>query len=215
MGMPITVEVVDGNVGADAFDKVYDYFEYVDDKFSTYKKDSEITKINDSLVKEAEFSEDMKTVFELSKQTKEATGGYFDIENNGKIDPSGLVKGWAIFNYTPRGKNHGFDLFEMAKNNPKWFVQKLTVDDTKVLTEEEIDEERKSGMTEDMIQQEYYCSFTAAIQGAYYWKQYDEAERAGRFMNVPYDDNVPVYTVWDLGVSDAMAIGFYQIVGKE
>jgi len=114
-------------------------------------------------------------------------------------------KGWAIFNYTPRGKNHGFDLYEMAIKNPKWFVSKMTVDDTHVLTKEDIEEERQSGMTEDMIQQEYYCSFTAAIQGAYYWKQYDEAEKAGRFSNVPYDDSLPVYTVWDLGVSDAMA----------
>lgn len=124
-------------------------------------------------------------------------------------------KGWAIFNYTPRGKNHGFDLYEMAKNNPKWFVSKLTVDDTNVLTIEDIEEERKSGMTEDMVQQEYYCSFTAAIQGAYYWKEYDQAEKANRFVTVPYDPAVPVHTVWDLGVSDAMAIGFFQIVGKE
>ena len=124
-------------------------------------------------------------------------------------------KGWAIFNYTPRGKNHGFDLYEMAKTNPKWFVQKLTVDDTHSLTAEDIDEERKSGMTEDLIQQEYYCSFTASIQGAYYWKEYDEAEKKGRFTNVDYDPSVPVYTVWDLGISDSMAIGFYQVVGTE
>lgn len=124
-------------------------------------------------------------------------------------------KGWAIFNFTPRGKNHGYELYEMAVNNPKWFVQKLTVDDTKILTQEDIEEERKSGMTEDMVQQEYYCSFTAAVQGAYYWKEYDLADKEGRFGNVPYDPTVPVYTVWDLGVSDAMAIGFYQIVGNE
>lgn len=123
--------------------------------------------------------------------------------------------GWAIFNYTPRGKNHGYDLYEMAINNPKWFTSKLTIDDTKVLTKEDIEEERKSGMTEDLIQQEYYVSFTASIQGAYYWKEYDEAERKGRFSIVDYDPAVPVYTVWDLGISDAMAIGFYQIVGTE
>ncbi len=124
-------------------------------------------------------------------------------------------KGWAIFNYTPRGKNHGYDLYEIALNNPKWFVSRLTVNDTNVLTPEDIQEERDSGMTEDMIQQEYYVSFTAAIQGAYYWKQYDDAEKLGRFGNVPYDPAVPVYTAWDLGVSDAMAIGFYQVVGNE
>lgn len=124
-------------------------------------------------------------------------------------------KGWAIFNYTPRGRNHGFDLYEMAKTNPKWFVSKLSVLDTNVLSESDIDEERKSGMTEDLINQEYYCSFTASVQGAYYWKEYDEAEKSGRFCNVPYDRAIPVYTVWDLGVSDSMTIGFFQIVGKE
>ena len=123
--------------------------------------------------------------------------------------------GWAIFNYTPRGKNHGYELFEMAKKNLKWFVQKLTIDDTKVLTEEDMREERLAGMTEDLIQQEYYCSFTSAIMGSYYWSQYDEAEKKGRFGNVSYDDRVPVHTVWDLGIADSMAIGFYQIVGNE
>jgi hypothetical protein len=123
--------------------------------------------------------------------------------------------GWAIFNYTPRGKNHGYDLYEMARNNPKWFVQKLTVADTGVLKEEDIQEERDSGMAEEMIQQEYYCSFTAAIMGSYYWKQYDDAEKAGRFTNVPYDPALLVHTVWDLGIRDSMTIGFYQGVGNE
>jgi len=123
--------------------------------------------------------------------------------------------GWAIFNYTPRGKNHGFDLYEMARMNPKWFVSKLSVDDTHVLTIEDIQEERDSGMSEDMIQQEYYCSFTAAIQGSYYWKEYDQAERENRFTRVPYDPTVPVYTVWDLGIADANAVGFFQAVNRE
>jgi hypothetical protein len=123
--------------------------------------------------------------------------------------------GWAIFNYTPRGKNHGYDLYEMALKNPKWFVQKLTVDDTGVISQEAIQEERDSGMSEEMIQQEYYCSFTAAIMGAYYWKEYDEAEKKGRFTNVPYDSAALVHTVWDLGIRDSMAIGFYQGVGLE
>lgn len=123
--------------------------------------------------------------------------------------------GWAIFNYTPRGKNHGYDLVEMAKNNMQWYVSILTIDDTNVLTDQDIQEEREAGMTEDMIQQEFYCSFTAAIMGSYYWKQCDEAEKAGRFGEVPYDPMLPVYTVWDLGISDAMSIGFFQINGLE
>lgn len=122
-------------------------------------------------------------------------------------------KGWAIFNYTPRGRNHGWKLYEMAKDNPKWFCQKLTVDDTKVLTAEDIEEERRSGMTEDMIQQEYYCSFISAIQGSIYWEQVDAAEKSGQFKDVPYDPRMLVHTVWDLGKNDTNCIGFYQYNG--
>jgi phage terminase large subunit len=122
-------------------------------------------------------------------------------------------EGWAIFNYTPRGKNHGHKLFEMAKKNPKWWVSMLTVNDTNVLTPEDIEEERLSGMTEDMVQQEYFCSFTAAIQGSYYWEQVDKAERNGQFKEVPHDPKMLVHTVWDLGKNDHNCIGFYQSDG--
>ena len=122
-------------------------------------------------------------------------------------------KGWAIFNYTPRGKNHGYKLYEMAKNNPKWWVSKLTVDDTNVLTPEDIEEERKSGMTEDMIQQEFFCSFVSAIQGSIYWLEISEAEKQGHFTEVPYDPRLLVHTVWDLGKNDTNCIGFYQSNG--
>lgn len=122
-------------------------------------------------------------------------------------------KGWAIFNYTPRGKNHGYKLYNMALTNPSWFVQKLTVDDTNVLTAEDIDEERRSGMSEDMIQQEFYCSFISAIQGSIYWEQVDKAEKNNQFTDVPYDNRLLVYTVWDLGKDDTNCIGFYQSNG--
>ncbi len=118
--------------------------------------------------------------------------------------------GWAIFNYTPRGKNHGFKLYEMALANLKWFVSLLTVTHTGVLTEDDINEERASGMTEDMIQQEYYCSFVSAIQGAIYWNEVNEAEKNGHFKDVPYDPKLQVHTVWDLGKNDETCIGFYQ-----
>lgn len=121
--------------------------------------------------------------------------------------------GWAVFNYTPRGRNHGYKLLEMAKNNPKWFLSILTIDDTKVLTKEDIEEERASGMTEDMIQQEFYCSFIAAVQGSIYWNEISLAERNGHFKEVPHDPKLLVHTVWDLGRNDANCIGFYQFNG--
>lgn len=65
--------------------------------------------------------------------------------------------GWALFNFTPRGYNHAKELYDMAVANDKWFCQMLTVDDTGVLTAEQLDEERKAGMSEEKMQQEFWC----------------------------------------------------------
>lgn len=123
--------------------------------------------------------------------------------------------GWAVFNFTPRGKNHAYDLYLMAKNNPDWFCEKLTIRETGVLTEEDMDIERSEGMSEHLIQQEYYCSFDQGIEGAYYAKLLNKADLDGRLTNVPYDFNSPVDTYWDLGVSDETVILLAQNVGKE
>ncbi len=123
--------------------------------------------------------------------------------------------GWSVFNFTPRGKNHAYDLFLMAKNNPEWFCQKLSISDTRVLTEEDMETERREGMSECMIQQEYFCSFDQGIEGAYYAKYLTEAENNGRVGSVPYDPYRPVDTYWDLGVSDSTAIIFAQNTGQE
>jgi phage terminase large subunit len=123
--------------------------------------------------------------------------------------------GWAIFNFTPRGKNHAYDMFHMAKHNPDWFCQKLSIRDTGVLTEEDMKKERDEGMSEQLIQQEYYCSFDQGVEGAFYAKLLDQAEFENRITNVPYDPAAAVDTYWDLGVSDATAILFVQNVGKE
>lgn len=122
-------------------------------------------------------------------------------------------RGWAIFNYTPRGKNHAYKLWEMATKNQRWWCSKLTVDDTKALTKEDIEEERRAGMSEDMIQQEFYCSFISAIMGSIYWEAVNRAENDNHFTDVPYDPRLLVHTVWDLGKSDTNCIGFYQSNG--
>ena len=67
--------------------------------------------------------------------------------------------GWVIFNFTPRGQNHAYKLLEIAKDNPEWFTEVLTVNETKVLSPEDIERERREGMSEAMIDQEYYCKF--------------------------------------------------------
>ncbi len=99
MGMPVTVEIADSHFGSDAIDKVFSYFTYVDEKFSTYKNTSEITGINRGKFQKSEYSDDMKTVIALCEDTKKQTRGFFDIRTpHGAYDPSGLVKGWAIQN---------------------------------------------------------------------------------------------------------------------
>jgi hypothetical protein len=67
--------------------------------------------------------------------------------------------GWAIFNFTPRGQNHAYQLLKMAESNEDWFTQVLTIADTGILTPQDIEDERKEGMSQAMIDQEYYCKF--------------------------------------------------------
>src|ERR1035437_10227340 len=99
MGMPITVEIADQNADENALALAFDYFRYVDEKFSTYKDTSEITKINKGELKEKDYSYDMKEIFKLSEKTKVETDGYFDIRKpDNSLDPSGMVKGWSIHN---------------------------------------------------------------------------------------------------------------------
>ena len=123
--------------------------------------------------------------------------------------------GWALFIYTPRGRNHGYRTFKLAGENEGWYSQILTVDDTKAISLAAIGEDRKSGMPEEIVQQEYYCSFEAATRGAYYGKLIATARTEGRICGVPYDPAASVYTAWDLGIGDPTAIWFLQMIGKE
>lgn len=95
MGMPITIEIVDSD-NAKLLADTFRLFRDVDNRYSTYKTDSEISGINQGLPK-AKWSAQMRHVLSLCDDTKKQTNGYFDIEHNGKLDPSGLVKGWAIW----------------------------------------------------------------------------------------------------------------------
>ena len=123
--------------------------------------------------------------------------------------------GWAIFDYTPRGKNHGYALYQMAKDNPDWFAEILTINDTKCLTEADIDAERREGMSEELIQQEYYCSFEGVLQGSVFGRQMQLAEKEGRVCSVPWQPEHAVDTWWDIGTGDPTAIWFTQSVGRE
>ena len=121
--------------------------------------------------------------------------------------------GWAIFNGTPRGKNHFYDMLERAKEDPTWFWSVDTVDTTKVLTQEILDKEKKE-MDIDIFNQEYYCSFDAATKGAYYSEQIMLLREQERLCRVPYDPKLKVYTAMDPG-DVTTAIVYFQVYGKE
>lgn len=123
--------------------------------------------------------------------------------------------GWAVFNFTPRGRNHAYDLYLMAQHNPEWFCSKLSINDTRVLSDADMDLEREEGMSEHLIQQEYYCNFDQGTEGAYYAKYLTEAELNGRLTSVPYDPNCSVDTYWDIGVSDETVILLAQNTGNQ
>jgi FAD:protein FMN transferase len=111
MGMPITVDVAEPSATQQDLDIVFAYFAAVDERFSTYKDTSEISKINRGELLPAEYSEDMQTVLALCEQTKQETDGYFDIQQDSFIDPSGIVKGWAIHNAAQVLQARGFQHF--------------------------------------------------------------------------------------------------------
>lgn len=128
--------------------------------------------------------------------------------------------GWAIFDYTPRGKNHGWDLYQLAKGlmdagDPNWFAQVLTVRDTGVLSDADIESERREGMSDDMIQQEYFCSFQGVQQGSIFGLHLNKAEQEGRVCGVPWQPECGVETWWDIGTGDACSIWFTQTIGRE
>lgn len=123
-------------------------------------------------------------------------------------------KGWCLFNTTPRGHNHAEDMYNFLskemEEGRKAYTCKLTVDDTGgVVTQDDLDEERRRGKPEELIQQEYYCSFAGAIYGSYYADMLDRHCPMGDY---PYDSRFPVHTMWDLGVSDSMAIWWVQFI---
>jgi phage terminase large subunit len=131
--------------------------------------------------------------------------------------------GWAAFITTPRGKNHAHRMLEHARAHPdRWFSELSTIADTKALTRIQLDEALAEYITlygEDEgaahFEQEYFCSFDAAVLGAYYSKQMRRVQADGRIRSIPYDDAVPVHTAWDIGRSDATVIWYYQVVGPE
>lgn len=140
--------------------------------------------------------------------------------------------GFAFFATTPRGKNHAYQLWNSARQSDRWFTSLKTVNDTRrdssfdkvnphrryldpVVTEEQIQNDMEDGMSEEKVQQEYYCSDNATMQGAYFSKAIDELRRQGKVGIVPWEPGLPVETWWDIGRDDNTSIWFVQKLFRE
>lgn len=126
-------------------------------------------------------------------------------DRQGWLDLSGTPKGWG---------NLLGETYKRAKDDPEWFVQVIRASQTGIIPADELERLRRS-MPVNEYEQEFECSFDAAITGAYYAEAIRRLETAGGVCAVPYDPMFRVHTVWDLGISDSMSIWFYQVVGRE
>ncbi len=130
--------------------------------------------------------------------------------------------GWEFFITTPRGKNHAYRTFQAAKQKKGAFAQLLTALDTGMWTADELAVERQeyiNNFGDDvgaaLFEQEYLCSFEAAIVGAVYGSQLRDATQRQRITLVPYNRDLKVQTAWDLGYGDATTIIFFQAYHNE
>jgi phage terminase large subunit len=122
--------------------------------------------------------------------------------------------GFALFIGTPNGRNHFHALYEQTQAEPESLTRFWPASKTGVLSAERLAEEQRR-VAPEVFAQEYECSFEAAIKGAYYARQLEQARADGRLTRVPYEPARPVETWWDLGWSDATAILFVQQIGRE
>lgn len=114
--------------------------------------------------------------------------------------------GFAFFNGTPRGRNHLYNMYKTAQDDPTWYSECLTITDTDVVSEEDVEREIRDGMARATAKQEFYCSFDAALQGAYYEEPMNQAAANGQHAVFPIDPYIPVDVAWDLGISDTMTL---------
>lgn len=135
--------------------------------------------------------------------------------------------GWNLAISTPEGKNHFYAMYKEAKRNPKAFAELLTIEDTIRICEqhgiepsvslEDVEDSRfdyrslyGEEVGDSLIQQEWWCDWSAAVLGAFWGKELAKAEREGRICDLPILPDYPISTAWDIGVDDPMAIWIFQ-----
>lgn len=132
--------------------------------------------------------------------------------------------GWASFITTPRGKNHAHAMFQMAMKNPSWHAEYSNVAATMAFTPDELEEILQTDYIsiygEDIgraqFEQEYHCSWNAAILGAFYAREIMAVRNEGRIdPELDYEPSLPVHRAWDIGVRDDTSIWWFQVVGSQ
>jgi hypothetical protein len=130
--------------------------------------------------------------------------------------------GFAAFITTPRGRNHAKAMYDMAKANPRWFAEVSTVHETGALSQEQITESLAEYIAlygEDIgraqFEQEYECSFNAAILGAFYAREMATVRKEGRIAEIEAIPGRMVHRAWDIGVRDDTSIWWFQVVGAQ
>ena len=124
-------------------------------------------------------------------------------------------QGRAMFIGTPKGNNHFKDLRDRAdKGDDQWKLLEFKASQTKLLDANELSS-AKNEMGEDKYNQEFECSFNAAVEGSYYGQIINDLEKNNKITTIPREELAKTYCAWDLGISDSTAIWVAQVVGKE
>lgn len=123
-------------------------------------------------------------------------------------------QGWATFIGTPKGHNGFWEVYNEAIKSPNWYTKTLRADQSGLLPREELLDAQAS-MSANQYEQEFLCSFEAAILGAYYGQEMRRLTDLGQVTRVEYDPMFKVFTAWDLGYSDSTSIWFFQVIHGE
>jgi len=124
-------------------------------------------------------------------------------------------KGWALFIGTPKGKNYFKQLYERGGSGEQgWRSFILKASETNVIAQEELESVRRD-LDEETYQQEYECSFDAALPGSYYGKLITRLRSEGSIGDYSWNPKYPVITAWDLGLNDMTVIWFAQFINNK
>lgn len=120
-------------------------------------------------------------------------------------------RGRALFMGTPRGKNALYTIWNDALlDESEWVARMYRASETNIIPAEALEHAARTMRPEEYAQ-EFECSFTAAVRGAYYAGMIEDADKEGRITAVPYEPRLKVCTAWDLGMADSTAIWFFQV----